>query len=402
MKNLISRRPFLISTAAGIASALSGCASNSFKQENEIILHTEEINADTNSNITLAEAASAKGFQVGVMLTGDQSTNPQIIKTILPHFNLVADLSSNMEWKWWPGTQFGDPYKTDELPFLETFMSTCRKHNKSMRLRNIYSHECMPPYAHLRRGGRLKNKSELEKTLINRVNQVCANIAPNIGNQEVTIQVIDEFLNDRGGIRKDPFSDALGEEMMDLLFHATREKLPNAKLIYQDYGPEVGGSLVGKSIQQLKLLERLRKRNVPITGMGIGGIIDPRHHPDQGTMIQDYFLKRLEELDYDIHWNELTVIYKVKDESTQWIPPEASHDRLVARFYSEVFEKLCKYKRLREISFMAPIDGDNIISTGSMGLAPTQNARPGLFKNNLEKKPVYNRIVNTINKSRVA
>jgi GH35 family endo-1,4-beta-xylanase len=401
MKNLISRRPFLISTAAGIVSALSGCASNSFKQENEIILHPKEINADTNSNFTLADAASAKGFQVGVMLNYDQINNSHICQSILPHFNLVADLSSNMEWKSWLGTQFGDPYQTDELPFLKTFMSTCKKYNKNMRLRNIYSHECMPAYAHLKSGGGVKNKSELEKTLIRRVNQVCENIVPNMGNQEVTVQVIDEFLNDQGGIRKDPFTSALGEEMLDLLFHATREKLPNAKLVYQDYGPEAGSDFSLKNYQQLKLLERLRKRNVPITGMAIGGFVDPRHHPNQGTMIQDSYLKKLEELDYDIHWNELTVIYSVKHEAKEWHPPETEHDQLVSRFYCEVFEKLGKFKRLREISFIAPIDGDNIIGMGSLGLAPTRNARPGLFKNNLEKKPVYNRILNTINKYRV-
>ena len=56
------------------------------------------------------------------------------------------------------------------------------------------------------------------------------------------------------------------------LFHATHEVAPDALLVYFDSGPEldpIGHYFDKKRRDYLALLERLRKRNVPITSCSI-------------------------------------------------------------------------------------------------------------------------------------
>jgi GH35 family endo-1,4-beta-xylanase len=106
------------------------------------------------------------------------------------------------------------------------WLDFCAEVGLRPRARNIYSHENNPATAHLRPDGTPKNKSELEKTLVKRVEQVCRVLK----GRNAIIQAIDEILADHeGGMRRDPFFDALGEEYVDILFHATHEAAPDAK-----------------------------------------------------------------------------------------------------------------------------------------------------------------------------
>lgn len=340
---------------------------------------------------TLRQAAQKRGIEIGAFATIYQLLDPQFAKMIGENFTLAANLLEEMEWDANPGLN-NEPGFRD----LTIFLDECSALGLRPRARQIYSREALPKDAHLRADGTPKNKSELEKTLLKRVEQSCRRLR----GKNAIIQVVDEILADHeGGLRKDPFSDALGEHFVDLLFHAAHEAAPDALLIYQEYGPEIRPQdyFRRKTRDYLALLERLRKRNVPITGAALGGFM----HPE--LTLRASFFKTIENLDYDIHITELTQIYEMRGEpaSHGWRPRTAEeNDRIVAKRYTSVFNFLCQLKRLREITFFAPVDNYNTVETGTLGIGAFKGARPGVFNRDMTPKPVYRALTNTVSKSR--
>ena len=71
-----------------------------------------------------------------------------------------------------------------------------------------------------------------------------------------------------GEMEESPFTKVMGPEVIDFCFHAAREAAPKAQLVYNDYmswSPKDAAHRAGV----LKLLERLKKANVPVDALGI-------------------------------------------------------------------------------------------------------------------------------------
>ena len=343
---------------------------------------------------TLRAAAQARGIEIGAFASGSQFIDADFNSALGKHFTLAANLLEELEWDANPGFNVDDP----GFSALTAFLDRCKTLGLRPRARQIYSKEALPWNAHLRNDGTPKNKSELEQTLIKRAQQACRPLA----GRNAIIQVIDEILADHeGGLRLDPFSKALGEQYVDILFHAAHEAAPDALLIYQEYGPEIRPQdwFKRKTRDYLALLERLRKRDVPITGAALGGFM----HPD--LVLRKKFFQRIEQLDYDIHITELTQIYGIRGEPKSngfWPKDDQENDRIVAERYTRAFDFLCNLKRLREITFFAAVDGRNSVETGSLGIEPYSKARPGILNRDWSPKPVYDSLVEIVARSKPA
>lgn len=89
--------------------------------------------------------------------------------------------------------------------------------------------------------------------------------------------------------------------------------------------------------------------------------------------------------------NEVTVVYQERGQSMHWYPRnDTVNDRTVKRLYTEVFQFLCRFKRLREIDFWAPFDSENMLLTGSLGgLKAYAKAKPGIFDAQFKPKAAY-------------
>jgi GH35 family endo-1,4-beta-xylanase len=342
---------------------------------------------------TLREAARSRGFEIGAFATTGQMHRKDFREMLGANFTLAANLSDNMEWASNPGLD-----RAPDFASLTVWLEFCAEVGLRPRARNIYSHENNPVTAHLRSDGTPKNKSELEKTLVKRAEQVCLVLK----GRNAIIQVIGEILADHeGGLRKDPFLDGLGEEYVNILFHAAHEAAPDALLTYQEFGPEmdpIGHYFDQKRRDHIALLRRLRKRNVPITGAAFGAFIFP---PGGGLRLDKGFFKEVEDLGYDIHINELTVVYDVCGNPRSWHPATAQeNDRITDEEYVRTLSFFTQFKRLKEITFWAPVDNDNTVETGTRCLRPYKNARPGILSRDFQRKPVYNRIVDVISTSK--
>ena len=80
--------------------------------------------------------------------------------------------------------------------------------------------------------------------------------------------VVNETISEAGRFRETALSRHLGEEVIDIAFHAAHEADPDAQLLYNDYMSwEAGYERQQEGV--LRLLERLRDRDVPIHGLGV-------------------------------------------------------------------------------------------------------------------------------------
>jgi endo-1,4-beta-xylanase len=104
-----------------------------------------------------------------------------------------------------------------------------------------------------------------EKMLREHIKTVCSRYSGRIFSYDV---VNESIAPATGEMEASPFTKAMGPEVIDFCFHAAREAAPKAQLVYNDYmswSPKDAAHRAGV----LKLLERLKKANVPVDALGI-------------------------------------------------------------------------------------------------------------------------------------
>lgn len=104
-----------------------------------------------------------------------------------------------------------------------------------------------------------------EKLLRDYINAVCTRY----GDQIFSYDVVNETISPATGeFEESPMTKALGPDVIDIAFRAAREAAPHAELVYNDYmgwAPKDATHRAGV----LKLLERLKKNNVPVDCLGV-------------------------------------------------------------------------------------------------------------------------------------
>jgi endo-1,4-beta-xylanase len=86
-----------------------------------------------------------------------------------------------------------------------------------------------------------------------------------------SVDVVNEaILPDGSGLRPSPWLDAFGPGYIDMAFRAARAANPKTRLVYNDYGCEPGANDRFRATQ-LKLLDGMLARRVPIDALGLQG-----------------------------------------------------------------------------------------------------------------------------------
>lgn len=89
------------------------------------------------------------------------------------------------------------------------------------------------------------------------------------GDRIFSYDVINETIAPATGeFEESPFTKVLGPDVIDICFHAAREAAPHAELVYNDYMGWAAKDATHRA-GVLKLLERMKKSNVPIDALGI-------------------------------------------------------------------------------------------------------------------------------------
>jgi endo-1,4-beta-xylanase len=132
------------------------------------------------------------------------------------------------------------------------------------------------------------------------VRSVIAHFGPKISSWDVVNEAIEPKDGRDDNLRTSEFLKALGPDHIAEAFKIAREAAPKASLYYNDYGLEYVGTLEDARREgTLRLLSDLKKRGVPIDGLGIqshlkvGNRFDPQRFRDFLSAVADLGLNIL-------------------------------------------------------------------------------------------------------------
>lgn len=92
------------------------------------------------------------------------------------------------------------------------------------------------------------------------------------------------------GLRRTCFHRAFGADYVDRALRAARERAPTARLMVNEYGLEYGSGVErDRRRALLKLVERLRRDNVPLDGVGVQAHLDLAKGPLDTAAIANMF-----------------------------------------------------------------------------------------------------------------
>jgi len=202
-----------------------------------------------------------------------------------------------------------------------------------------------------------------ERFLRDYIKTVCERYRGRIYSWDVVNETIDP---QTGLVRDTPFTKAMGFDALRVAYEAAREHAPDAELTYNDYmGWEAGNETHRHGV--LKLLERLKKENVPIDAFGVqshlgnDGRIDNIQHKAWKA-----FLDEIVGMGYNLLITELDV--NDKD-----LPADiARRDAQQAAVTKDYLDIMLSYPQLKAILCWGLVDSYSWLQ----GFAPRADGKP--------------------------
>lgn len=234
-----------------------------------------------------------------------------------------------------------------------------------------------------------------EKLLTDYVDKVARNYAGQLHSWDVVNEVIDPLDSAPNGMRaKSIWYNAFGEDYIDLAFHAARQADSETPLYLNELNLESLERWAGdRRTAVLKLLERLKKRNVPIDGFGIQGHLKPYRDPFSQKIFAN-FLKELQNFDLDIIITE----FDVADIDGPRDP--VRRDKEIAQHASEFLDVCLSFPTVKGVLTWGLSDRYSWLSSYKSYKWPDgQLSRVLPYDENLEKKPMWQAIADSFDKA---
>lgn len=173
--------------------------------------------------------------------------------------------------------------------------------------------------------------------------------------QVVSWDVVNEAIGTQTGeLRQTLFTRHLGPEAIDLCYRAARAAAPHAQLVYNDYMSWESGSATHRA-GVLRLLEGLRKRNVPVDALGlqshIGSNGQTRSPPEEAAWRR--FLDEVTGMGYGL----LITEFDVNDGGLPTDP--ARRDRMIADYARRYLDITLSYRQLDYVLTWGLVDKDS-------------------------------------------
>lgn len=182
-------------------------------------------------------------------------------------------------------------------------------------------------------------------------------------------------------LRRKPWLDLIGPDYIEIAFRTAAEADPKAKLILNECYVEHDSPVEAQRRDALlQLATSLKKKGVPITGIGVQGHI--RSDTPLAPAAMKAWLKAVQDLGLEIMITELDV-----DDSNI---PNANVDEIVARKYGEYLDIVGPFASV--ITFEQLADNVNLPKRAD-GIPH----RPNLFDTKYQKKAAYNAVLSSLN-----
>jgi endo-1,4-beta-xylanase len=217
------------------------------------------------------------------------------------------------------------------------------------------------------------NSGNAKTVMTNHITTVMKHYAGKIYSWDVVNEVVRNVDGRPDGLRAWPWLQPIGPEYIDIAFHTARAADPHAKLILNENTFE--HDLPGHDQRRdtlLQLLQGLKKRNVPVDGLGIQG------HLQAGvplaTQAMKTFLNKVKDMGLEISISE----FDVDDHAVA----EDKVDEVVGQTYFDFLQLVGPFAKV--ITFEALADIPNLPKRSDGNLP-----RPNLWDMKNQKKRAY-------------
>lgn len=265
----MNRRDLIIGASATLAAGgLASCTAVDNTHTSAIAPQpvTRPVQVSTASGLRSAAAKSGRYFGTAVQAAGLNDSGLRAI--------LTRDCSSiTPEWamKWDALAPTAGRYQFDEMDRVADF---ARRHGLALRGHTLLWHKSVPSWA----AGLIARTKDWKH-----VETHFQRVMTRYGNHTREWDVVNEPIepNDqRDGLRNNQFLKAFGPDYIEWAFWSAQKFAPNAHKMLNEYGLEYRSDYEGqRRLSLLRLLERLKKRGVPINGVGLQAHLDLRKGP---------------------------------------------------------------------------------------------------------------------------
>jgi len=226
-------------------------------------------------------------------------------------------------------------------------------------------------------------KDQAEKVLAEHVRTLVTRYAGQMHSWDVVNEAIDPSSDRPDAFRRTPWVELLDAGYIELAFRTAAEADPKAILTYNDFGIEGDApDHDAKRRAVLKLLEGLKKKDVPIGALGIQSHIGPQWH---GSKLKG-FLHEVEQMGLKIFITELDV--RDKD-----LPADVSiRDRAVAETYSRYLDTVLENRAVEAVLTWGLYDGDSWLKE-RQSRSDGRPLRPLPFDEDLHPKPAVDAMI---------
>lgn len=274
-------------------------------------------------NSSLATAAARNGRYFGAAVRFEQiAADPKLRQTLLAD---CASLTPEIHMKWDALQPEAEVWRTGPADDLTAFAA---RHGLMVRGHTLLWDQSTPAWAKRRMLG--SRDFEVAGAFID---AVVARYRDRVEEWDVVNEPIDAESGRADGLRTNTFLRAFGPDYVEQALRRAHQAAPSARLMINDYGFDYDNSVEdGRRAGMLRLLERLKARDVPLHGVGLQAHLDLSKGPLKPEILKP-FLRAIADMGLYISITELDV--KEADLSL----PVRERDRRVAdevRRYLEI------------------------------------------------------------------
>jgi endo-1,4-beta-xylanase len=272
-----------------------------------------------------------------------------------------------------------------DFTYADTLVDFCTKNQLAVRGHTLLWNRSrwMPPWVVNYDFG-TNPATTAEKMLVEHIKTVCTRYGDRIFSYDVINETIAPATGD---FEESPFTKVLGPNVVDICFHAAREYAPHAQLVYNDYMgwlPEEATHRAGV----LKLLDRMKKNNLPVDALGIQAHIGSNGMGTATGLLGDAdlvewrkFLDAVTAMGIDL----LVTEFDVNDKSVEG--DVVTRDRAIADYGKAYLDIVLSYPQLRYVMAWGIVDKYSWLQSTSPR-ADGLPKRPCPYDDNFQPKPL--------------